>query len=86
MQGNRATRRSGLVEVLYLFYLWGVDGRNGSYLLLQLFLRCLSFLPANLTPSASLPNVPFPHNSVSTIPRNWVPPVSLLICVLSVTL
>jgi len=90
MRGNRATRTSGLVRALCFFSLRGADGRDGLFLCFNCLHVCsLSFLAANLVPPFPKFSFPF-HSSVSTIPRNWVPPrVSSLICpicVLSVTL
>lgn len=38
MQGNRVTQMSGLVRALCFFSLRGADGRDGLFLLLQLFI------------------------------------------------
>jgi len=54
------------------------------------YMTSLLFLPPTPPhPTPPFQSFPFPHNIVSTIPRDWVPLVSLLICpisVLSVTL
>jgi hypothetical protein len=85
MRGNRATRTSGLVRALRFFHPRGVHVGEMSRLFCFncLYARSLSFLPANPTPSCArlpLQSFPFPHNSVSTAPRNLVPLVSLLTC------
>jgi len=64
MRGNRATQRSGLVELSRFLYLRGVDGRDGLFLLFQLFTRPFPFLSPH--PFQKFPS--HNHNSVSTRP------------------
>jgi len=65
MQGNRVTQKSGLVEAPCFFYLQGVDGRHGLFLLLQLFTRPFPFIsPPHFSSTLRLyfQNFPFPSS------------------------